>query len=182
MAGALPLPAYSFRATIGGQSAGFSEVSGLSIERETVTYTHGLRHWEGETFLIYPAQKRRAISLKRGVVAGDGMLFQWLVGADSESRPMDVSLVDASGAPRVTIADRHTHRVPSAGCVCSGMKGRTSRNKVSVRRLYGGHGAATMQATQLSPKVSRRPTGKKVFYGDALAGEVILVLCRSGPR
>ena len=98
----LPLPAYSFRVTVGGESAGFSEVSGLTIERDTVTYSHGLSHWEGETLITYPSGKHRQISLKRGVVAGDGSFYDWLVGADAESRPMDVSLLDSSGAPQVT--------------------------------------------------------------------------------
>ena len=98
----LPLPAYSFRATIGGQSAGFSEISGLAIERETVTYSHGLSHWEGEKLLTYSSGKHRQISLKHGVVAGDGSFFEWLVGSDAEARPMDVSLIDATGAPQVT--------------------------------------------------------------------------------
>lgn len=98
---ALPLPAYSFQATVGGQSAGFAEVSGLAIERETVTYSHGLSHWEGEKLISYSSRKHRQISLKRGVVAGDGSFFDWLVGADAEERPMDVSLVDSSGTPKV---------------------------------------------------------------------------------
>jgi len=97
----LPLPAYSFRATVGGQSVGFSEVSGLAIERDTVTYSHGLSHWEGDKLITYPSKKHRQISLKRGVVAGDGSFFDWLVGADAEARPMDLSLVDSSGAPKV---------------------------------------------------------------------------------
>lgn len=99
---ALPLPAYSFRATVGGQSAGFSEVSGLAIERDQVTYSHGLSHWEGESLITYASKKHRQISLKRGVVAGDGSFFEWLVGADAEARPMELSLVDADGAPQVT--------------------------------------------------------------------------------
>ena len=98
----LPLPAYSFRATIAGQSAAFTEVSGLEIERDTVTYTHGLSYWEGETLLTYPSQKHSKISLKRGVFVGEGAFYDWLVGADAEERPMDVSLVDAVGAPQVT--------------------------------------------------------------------------------
>lgn len=98
----LPVPAYSFRVTVGGQSAGFSEVSGLTIERDTVSYSHGLSHWEGERLITYPSGKHRQVSLKRGVFAGDGSFFDWLVGADAEPRPMDVSLVDASGAPQVT--------------------------------------------------------------------------------
>jgi phage tail-like protein len=102
MASVPPLPAYSFRATVGGESAGFSEISGLAIERETATYNHGLGHWEGETLLTYPSGKHKQISLKRGVVPGDGSFFGWLVGADAEARPMDVSLVDSEGTPRVT--------------------------------------------------------------------------------
>lgn len=98
----LPLPAYSFQVTIDDQSVGFSEVSGLVIERDTVTYSHGLSHWEGESLLTYPSTKHHQISLKRGIVAGDGKFFDWLVGAEAESRPMDVSLVDAVGAPLVT--------------------------------------------------------------------------------
>jgi phage tail-like protein len=98
---ALPLPAYSFHVSVGGQSAGFSEVTGLGIERDTVTYSHGLSHWEGDTFITYPSKKHRQVSLKRGVVPGEGQFFDWLSGADAEARSMDVSLVDASGAPKV---------------------------------------------------------------------------------
>ena len=101
MATAPPLPSYSFLATVGGESAGFSEVSGLAIERDTVSYSHGLSHWEGEALITYPSTKHRQLSLKRGVVAGDGSFFQWLVGSDAEPRPMDVSLVGADGAPKV---------------------------------------------------------------------------------
>src|SRR5262245_24488658 len=98
---ALPLPAYSFHVSVGGQSAGFSEVTGLGIERDTVTYSHGFSHWEGDTFITYPSKKHRQISLKRGVVPGEGQFFDWLAGADAEPRSMDVSLVDANGTPKV---------------------------------------------------------------------------------
>jgi phage tail-like protein len=94
-----PLPAWSFRVTLGEETAGFSEVSGLSIERETTTYAHGLSHWEGETLLTYPSRKHRQISLKRGVVAANGLFHDWLVGADAEPRPMAVAMIDSSGAP-----------------------------------------------------------------------------------
>ncbi|HSI41602.1 MAG TPA: phage tail protein [Xanthobacteraceae bacterium] len=96
------LPAYSFRATVGGQSVGFAEVTGLGIERESVTYSHGLSHWEGESLITFPSRRHRPVSLKRGVLAGDGGFYDWLVKAEGEPRPMDVSLCDASGAPRVT--------------------------------------------------------------------------------
>lgn len=98
----LPLPAYSFRATVDGQSAGFSDVTGLTVERETATYNHGLSHWEGEVLLTFPSRKHHQISLKRGVVAGDSRFYDWLVGDDAKSKPMDVSLCDETGAPAVT--------------------------------------------------------------------------------
>ena len=98
----IPLPSYSFRATVGGQSVGFSEITGLAIERETVTYSHGLSEWEGESLITYPSQKHRQITLPRGVIAGDGAFYDWLVTADAEARPMDVSFCDATGQPKVT--------------------------------------------------------------------------------
>ena len=44
-----PLPAYNFRVTVDGRSMSFSEVSGINIEYETLTYRHGLSFLEGET-------------------------------------------------------------------------------------------------------------------------------------
>ena len=102
MASQPPLPVNSFRVTIGGQSAAFTEVTGLSIARDTVTYVHGFSHWEGETLITYPSNKHQQITLRHGVFAGDGSFYDWLVGADGEARPMSISLLDGSGTPRVT--------------------------------------------------------------------------------
>ena len=68
----------------------------LGIERDTVTYTHGLSHWEGETFITYPSKKHRQISLKRGVFPGDSQFFDWLVGAAAIS---DVLAASRAAAP-----------------------------------------------------------------------------------
>ena len=43
-----PLPVYNFRVTIGEDLVSFSEVSGLVMEYETITYQHGLSFMEGE--------------------------------------------------------------------------------------------------------------------------------------
>ena len=36
-----PLPSYNYRVTVGSDVLSFSEVSGLSVEHEPVTYKHG---------------------------------------------------------------------------------------------------------------------------------------------
>ena len=126
----LPLPSYSFQATVGGQSVGFSEVSGLAVERDTVTYSHGLSHWEGDALITYPSKKHRQISLKRGVVAGDGSFFGWLVGSDAEPRPMDVSLVDSSGAPKVIWRIKEAIPIRLTGPTMS-----ASSNEVAIDQL-----------------------------------------------
>jgi phage tail-like protein len=97
-----PLPAYNFKATIEGQSISFTEVSGISIEYETLTYRHGFSAWEGETVVRWLDPKYIPISLKKGMVAGNRFLYQWLTGSSSSSRPMDISLCDETGAPVVT--------------------------------------------------------------------------------
>lgn len=130
MASAPPLPAYSFLATVGGQSAGFSEVSGLAIERDTVSYSHGLSHWEGERLITYPSAKHRQLSLKRGVVPGDGSFFDWLVGSDAEARPMDLSLIDSSGAPKVTWRIKEAIPIRLTGPVLN-----ASSNEVAIDTL-----------------------------------------------
>ncbi len=43
-----PLPAYNFRVTVDTESASFTEVVGLAIEYETVTYRHGFSRWQGK--------------------------------------------------------------------------------------------------------------------------------------
>jgi phage tail-like protein len=91
-----PLPVYNFRVTVDGQSVSFSEVSGIKLEYETVTYRHGLSCWEGETLLRYAYPKYVPISLKKGTVAGTGFFDGWLTG-DKAARAMEISLCDEHG-------------------------------------------------------------------------------------
>ena len=46
---AYPLAAYNYRVTVAGTTMSFSEVSGLAVEYEKVTYRHGLSFREGES-------------------------------------------------------------------------------------------------------------------------------------
>lgn len=97
---AYPLPAYNFRVDVGGTTMSFSQVSGVSVEYETVTYRHGLTFMEGESIKLYRYDKYVPITLKRGTVRGINTLYEWL--RSRELRHLDISLCDEAGAPIVT--------------------------------------------------------------------------------
>ena len=96
-----PLLVGSFRATVAGETVSFAEVTGLTIEREQTTYKHGLSEWEGEILPTYRSTKHQRLSLKRGVFADDSSFFAWLTSEDAAPKPMDLAMVDASGAPQL---------------------------------------------------------------------------------
>ena len=97
-----PLPAYNFRVTVDGTSMSFSEVSGINLEYETVTYRHGLSFWEGEAIKRYRFDKYFPVTLKRGTVKGITFLHDWLKEGDMGTRALEVSLCDEGGQPVVS--------------------------------------------------------------------------------
>lgn len=96
-----PLPVYNFRVTVDGTSMAFSEVSGLKVEHDHVTYRDGLSFLEGEVILSFYYDSYFPVTMKRGTVLGNAFtIYDWL-GAKS-SRSLDVSLCDEEGAPVLT--------------------------------------------------------------------------------
>jgi len=93
-----PLVAYNFRVEVAGTLMSFTEVSGISAERDFVTYRHGLTYKEGELIRTFSLDKFARVSCKRGTVLGAKPLFlhEWLDKGDL--RAMQVSLCDESGA------------------------------------------------------------------------------------
>jgi phage tail-like protein len=96
-----PLPAYNFRVTVDDVSASFSEVSGLAIEYETVTYRHGFSRWQGENVTRFPKIGHSTVTLKKGTVPNNTFLADWLVTDPPSARAVTVSLCDEAGAPVV---------------------------------------------------------------------------------
>lgn len=95
-----PLASYNFRVTVGESVMSFTEVSGLSLEYETLTYKHGLSFWEGESIVKFRYDKYVPVTLKKGVVAGMNDISPWLAGA--EQKALSVSLCDETGTAVVT--------------------------------------------------------------------------------
>jgi phage tail-like protein len=80
---AYPLPVYNYKVEIGGQSIGFSEVSGLSISYETTVYKESpsASGAPGPRVMRMPAQGTDTkITLKKGVVRSSSVavFFKWV--------------------------------------------------------------------------------------------------------
>lgn len=77
-----PLPSYNYRVEIDGKTMGFSEVSGLSISREVVTYKESPNaKAAGPIVMHMPSQRAQpSISLKKGLIksADIKFLFDWI--------------------------------------------------------------------------------------------------------
>lgn len=100
MAADYPLPAYNFRVDVAGVRMGFSEVSGISIERQTLSYRHGLSYWEGEQIQTYTNNAYRPVTLRKGVIHGAVGLHAWLYSKIPLF--LDVHLCDAQNNPVIT--------------------------------------------------------------------------------
>jgi phage tail-like protein len=72
-----PLPAYNFKVRMGSENYGFSQVSGLNLQYETITYRTGLSHLEGDFQM--PGRKQAVnVTLERGVVRQGSRLLEWI--------------------------------------------------------------------------------------------------------
>jgi len=94
-----PLAAYNFRVVVDGTAMNFTEISGIAVQYDFVTYRHGLSFLEGESIETFYFDKFMPVTCKRGVILGKTPLFlqDWLNQGDLRS--MAVSLCDESGAP-----------------------------------------------------------------------------------
>jgi phage tail-like protein len=101
-----PLPSYNYRITIlqGGDPLviSFSEVTGLSLEYEPVTYKHGLSFAMGVQIIPGMLQPIR-LTMKKGLVQGNDFLYRWMDGSYhqpsfySTKRDVLIDLCDEAG-------------------------------------------------------------------------------------
>jgi phage tail-like protein len=102
---AYPLPSYNYRVEIAGAAIGFSEVTGLSIKRETTTYKESPVGGgaPGPIVMHMPAQLANAtITLKKGVVRKNSVaaLYNWISSIQInqvDKRDIYVRLCDEKG-------------------------------------------------------------------------------------
>lgn len=103
-----PLPVYNYKVNIADETVAFSEVSGLSIEYETITFKESPLTGLGPRILYMPGQPSPVnISMKKGYVVAKNIniLYAWLNSTalnQIEKKDISISLCDETGAPVVT--------------------------------------------------------------------------------
>jgi phage tail-like protein len=96
-----PLPVYNYRVTVGSSTVGFSEVSGLNVDYEPVTYKHGFSFVMGSK--IIPGMRQPVkLTMKKGVVKGNDFLASWIQDAyanpfKSAKQDILIDLCDETG-------------------------------------------------------------------------------------
>lgn len=99
-----PLPAYNYRVRLGSDYYAFSQVSGLNLRYDTVTYRHGLSWLEGATHMP-GIQQPVNVTLERGVVRQGSVLLDWINSVNLGSVDREdviVDLCDEEGVPTVS--------------------------------------------------------------------------------
>jgi len=103
-----PLPAYNFRVEVDGQTVGFSEVSGLSMGYETITYVESPTAGIGPRYMHMPGKVVPVkITLKKGVVTGVSVptLYGWLNSIALnrvQKKDIAIRLCDEAGTPVIS--------------------------------------------------------------------------------
>lgn len=100
-----PIPVFYYRVTIDGDdSHAFSEVSGLSIEYETITYKDGMSYRDGAKYMP-GLNKEVNLTLKKGIVRKDSYLFNWISSVKLNTvakRDVRIDLLDETGTAVVS--------------------------------------------------------------------------------
>ena len=95
-----PIPVFYYRVTIGeDDSHAFSEVSGLSIEYETITYKDGMSYRDGAKHMPGLGTPVN-LTLQRGIVRQGSYLLDWINSVQLntvEKRDVRIDLLDESG-------------------------------------------------------------------------------------
>ncbi|MCB0376501.1 MAG: phage tail protein [Sinomicrobium sp.] len=119
-----PLPVYNYKVDVGGETLAFSEVSGLSMGYETITYKESkIDGGVGPVVMQMPGQETQSsISLRKGYVKTKNIkvFYNWLNSIalnQVEKKNITVSLCDETGAPVVvwTVIDAFPTKLDAPG-------------------------------------------------------------------
>ena len=114
-----PQPAYHFKVDWGGTNTGFSEVSGLNIYIDLLSYRDGSSPEYSQTQM--PGMVHFShIVLRRGITRGDNDFFNWINTQQLntiERRDITIALLDETHAPIVIWKVRNAFPVRYSGPV-----------------------------------------------------------------
>ena len=104
MANEYPIPKFHFQVEWGGSKIGFTEVSGLDVEREVIEYRDGSSK-EYSKLKMPGLTKFSNITLKRGSFKKDNDFYKWWVANKLETverRDITISLLNEEHTPIIT--------------------------------------------------------------------------------
>jgi len=93
-----PLPVYNYKVTLGDATVAFSEVSGLAMQKEAITYRQGFSYVAAPN-LMRGMTSTVTVTLKRGIASKKMELHRWMTAGDT--RDIVVDLCDEQGVPVV---------------------------------------------------------------------------------
>ncbi len=104
MANEYPVPKFHFQVEWGASKVGFTEVTGLNVERDVIEYREGSSK-EYSKIKMPGLTTYSNLTLKRGSVAKDNDLFKWWVSNKLETidrRDITISLLNEEHEPVIT--------------------------------------------------------------------------------
>lgn len=104
MANEYPIPKFHFQVEWGGSKIGFTEVSGLDVEREVIEYRDGSSK-EYSKLKMPGLTKFSNITLKRGSFKKDNDFYSWWIENKLETverRDVTISLLNEEHEPVIT--------------------------------------------------------------------------------
>lgn len=104
MANEYPLPKFHFQVEWGGSKIGFTEVSGLDVEREVIEYREGSSK-EYSKLKMPGLTKFSNITLKKGTFEKDNDFYEWWSSLKLETvdrRDITISLLNEEHEPVIT--------------------------------------------------------------------------------
>lgn len=138
----LPLTTFHFIVNWGGVRIGFTEVTGLDIQTEVISYREGSS--PDYQYIKMPGMKRNGnITLKRGLVKGDNDFFNWyntILLNNVERRDITISLLNEKHEPAVTWRVRNAFPVK-----VSGPELKAGANEIAIETLEITHEGLTIE-------------------------------------
>lgn len=130
MPASYPLPLFHFTVEWGGTRIGFSEVTGLTQERQAIEYRDGSRPVHSSIKMPGVRHRFNNIILKRGVVQNDSDFSKWLSTINHGRHDVIITLLDENHEPKMTWRVRGAFPVK-----VEGPQLRASGNEVAIESV-----------------------------------------------
>ncbi len=139
-----PVTAFHFQVEWGGTRIGFTEVSGLTVELQTIDYREGSAP-EYQVTKMPGIPQYSNITLKRGMFRSDNEFFQWLNTVklnEIERRDLTISLLNEDHEPITVwkVKDAFPTKVEGPSLNSTG-------NEVAVETIELAHEGLTIEFT-----------------------------------